>query len=213
MFGGHKKTQKERTRENKREIRKNQRELEREKRHLEREEKKLIAEIKKAAKKGDQSTAKRYAKDLVKVRNMKKKFIGMNSQLSSVKHSITATAATVKMGEIMGSTSKVMKKMNKQMNLPELNKTLQRFANQTQQAELSQEMMDDMMDAFDEDVEDEADDITAQVLDEIGVNIGSALPSEPTAALRTKTPAKSNATPKETVDAQMKGLLAELNIS
>ena len=74
-------------------------------------------------------------------------------------------------------------------------------------------MMDDMMDAFDDDVEEEADEITMQVLDEIGVKIGSTLPEAASGSLAVKkrTPASTVKTAdKETNEAEK--LLASLGI-
>jgi charged multivesicular body protein 2A len=65
--------------------------------------------------------------------------------------------------------------MNRQMNLPAMQRVLQNFEIESEKMDMKQEMMADVMgDIFEEDGEEEAtDEIINQVLDEIGINLSS----------------------------------------
>jgi len=77
------------------------------------------------------------------------------------------------MGEAMKGVTKAMGQMNRQMNLPSLQKILQEFEYQNDRMELISEVMGDTMDdAFEGDEEEEeTEELVNQVLDEIGINI------------------------------------------
>jgi len=70
---------------------------------------------------------------------------------------------------------KAMVMMNRQMNLPAMQRILQNFEIESEKMDMKQEMMADVMgDIFEEEGEEEAtDEIINQVLDEIGINLSS----------------------------------------
>lgn len=77
------------------------------------------------------------------------------------------------MGEAMKGVTKAMGQMNRQMNLPNLQKIMQDFERQNEKMELTMEVMGDAIDdALEGDEEEEeTDDLVNQVLDEIGIDI------------------------------------------
>ncbi len=87
-------TVKEQVREAKKEVTHAQRGLDREKRQLETEEKKLVAQIKDSIKKGRDSEAKIYAKQLVQVRQSMTRMTQMNAQMGAIKTKAVMAGAT-----------------------------------------------------------------------------------------------------------------------
>jgi hypothetical protein len=90
LFGPPPPTPKEISKGVKRDMSRGQRDLDKEYRQLERQEAKLIQETKLLAKKGDMSSAKLLAKDIVRIRDSKTKLIAAKSTMRSV-----STRATV----------------------------------------------------------------------------------------------------------------------
>lgn len=79
------------------------------------------------------------------------------------------------MGEAMKGVTKAMGQMNRQMNLPALQKIMQEFERQNERMEMVSEVMGDAIDdALEGDEEEEeTEELVSQVLDEIGININS----------------------------------------
>ena len=75
----------------------------------------------------------------------------------------------------MKGVTKAMGQMNRQMNLPSLQRIMQEFERQNEKMELVSEVMGDAIDdALEGDEEEEeTDDLVNQVLDEIGIDINS----------------------------------------
>ncbi|XP_004287606.1 PREDICTED: vacuolar protein sorting-associated protein 2 homolog 1-like isoform 1 [Fragaria vesca subsp. vesca] len=170
---GKRKTPAELLRENKRMLDKSIREIERERGSLQAQEKKLIAEIKKSAKQGQMGAVRVMAKDLVRTRHQIEKFYKLKSQLQGVSLRIQTLKSTQAMGEAMKGVTKAMGQMNRQMNLPSLQKIMQEFERQNEKMELTTEVMGDAIDdALEGDEEEEeTDDLVNQVLDEIGITV------------------------------------------
>ena len=86
-----------------------------------------------------------------------------------------------------------MRTMNRQMNLPALQKMMMEFERQTDMSEMKQEMvesiLDDVMSAEQE--EEEAEDMVNSVFDEIGISFAGDLAATPSGSL-----ARANAVPK-----------------
>mmetsp|Transcript_12717 Transcript_12717/g.16707 ORF Transcript_12717/g.16707 Transcript_12717/m.16707 type:complete len:245 (-) Transcript_12717:238-972(-) len=178
---GKKKPLKEVLKENKRMINKAVREIDREKRSLEANEKKLVAEIKKMAKQNQMNAVKILAKDLVRTRQYITKFITLRSHLTGVQLKIQTVKSHEALGRAMGSAAAALTAVNKQVNLPELNKIMQDFARENEIQELTAEQLGDTLDdvlAEDGD-EEEEDKIVSQVLDEIGIDLEGTLADAP----------------------------------
>ncbi|KAG4942436.1 hypothetical protein JHK85_047082 [Glycine max] len=161
------------------------REIDRERQGLQSQEKKLILEIKKSAKQGQMGAVKVMAKDLVRTKHQIEKFYKLKSQLQGVSLRIQTLKSTQAMGEAMKGVTKAMGHMNRQMNLPSLQKILQEFETQNERMELITEVMGDAIDdALEGDEEEEeTEDLVNQVLDEIGIDINQELLSAPSTAV------------------------------
>lgn len=77
------------------------------------------------------------------------------------------------MGEAMKAVTKAMGTMNRQMNLPSLQKIMQEFERQNEKMEMVSEVMGDAIDdALEGDEEEEeTEELVSQVLDEIGIDM------------------------------------------
>jgi len=171
-------TLQEQMRINKRAINKAIRELDREKQQLSMQEKKLIAEIKTMAKKGQMNSCKILAKDLVRTRKHQQKFMEMRCQLQGVNLRMQTMKSTESMSSAMKGVTQVMVRMNKQMDIPQLNEIMKEFMKENERMDMLQEVMADTVDdAMDEVGDDEEEDaIVSQVLAEIGLDLGGNVP-------------------------------------
>jgi len=198
---GRSKTPKEIVREHQRVIRKSMRDVDRERTALQNQEKKLTLEIKKMAKQGQMGAARIMAKDLVRTRNQVQKFYRLHSQLQAVSLRMQTLQSTQAMAEAMRGVAKAMYSMNRQMNLPAMQRVLMEFEKQTEKMELKSEMMNDTIDDVMEgdNDEQESDEIINQVLDEIGISLTSQLADTPLAAAPQAAAASSSSTPVQKV--------------
>jgi len=176
-----KKTPAQLLRENQRVLNRAMRDMDRERQRLESQEKKLVVDIKKQAKAGQMDAVKIMAKDLVRTRQNVKKFMMMKANLQGVSLKIATMKGQQAMAEAMKGVSKAMGKMNKQMNLPQLQKTMMEFEREMEKMDMKSEMMDDMMDdALDDgDTEAETEQMVEQVLAEIGIETKAAMDGLP----------------------------------
>lgn len=195
---GKRMTPAERLRKHQRALEKTQRELDRERVKLENQEKKLVADIKKSAKNGQIGACKIQAKDLVRTRRYIQKFYQMRTQLQAISLRIQVCFApcpcrfgtsiinlaflfqTVRSNEQMMQSMKgatmLLGSMNRQMNLPALQRIAMEFERENDIMDQRQEMMDDAIDDVTgvED-EEEGEEVVNQVLDEIGVDLNNAV--------------------------------------
>ncbi|KAG2641048.1 vacuolar protein sorting-associated protein 2 homolog 1 [Panicum virgatum] len=182
---GKRKTPAELLRENKRMLDRSIREIERERQGLQAQEKKLITEIKKTAKEGQMGAVKVMAKDLIRTRHQITKFYQLKSQLQGVSLRVQTLKSTQAMGDAMKGVTKAMAQMNRQLNLPGLQKIMQEFERQNERMEMVSEVMgdaiDDAMEGDEE--EEETEELVNQVLDEIGIDINQELVGAPSAAV------------------------------
>jgi charged multivesicular body protein 2A len=93
------------------------------------------------------------------------------------------------MAEALSNTAKAMGKMNKAINVPTITKMMTEFERENAKAEMMQEMMGDAIDdaLADDNNEDEEDKIVSQVLDEIGISFGEALPEAANMTIQSNT--------------------------
>jgi len=170
-------TPQERLRKHQRALEKTQRELDRERTKLENQEKKLVAEIKKNAKNGQMGAVKVQAKDLVRTRRYIQKFYQMRTQLQAISLRIQTVRSNQQMMESMKGATKLLGSMNRQMNLPALQRIAMEFEKENDIMDQRQEMMDDAVDDVTglEDDELEGEEVVNQVLDEIGVDLGQSV--------------------------------------
>lgn len=174
-------TPKEIVRSTQRDLGRNVRDLDREIATLKREEAKLIKEIKAAAKQGNQAGTRILAQQLVRLRQQQTKMRTAQAQLRGVGISVTTAASTSMVGQSMGTATKAMTAMGASADVKQMQKNMMAFSRENAKMEMTGEMMDsaleDVMDG--EGVEDESDEVVAQVLDEIGVDLGAAIGAVP----------------------------------
>ncbi|CAG8685001.1 charged multivesicular body protein 2a [Gigaspora rosea] len=192
LLFGRKKTPAELLRQHQRALQKAQREMDREKAKLDIAEKKLIADIKKSAKANQMSACKIMAKDLVRTRRYSQKFQAMKTQLQAVSLRIQTLRSNQQMSEAMKGATRAMKSMNRQMNLPAMQKIMMEFEKESEIMDMKEEMMNDVIDdtMAEEEDEEESDVIVNQVLDEIGISLDQSLVDTPSSIERETTKEK-----------------------
>ncbi|KAL7072496.1 hypothetical protein ACQ4LE_007946 [Meloidogyne hapla] len=181
---GRSKTPQELLRQNKRALDKAMRDLDRERQRLEVTEKKVIADIKKMAKMGQMDSVRIMAKDLVRTRQHIKKFIMMKANIQAVALKVQTLKSQDAMAQAMKGVTRAMRSMNRQLNLPQIQKIMNDFERQSEIMEMKEEMMSDAIDdAMGEgDEEEETEQVVQQVLDELGIQMSEDLNKLPTAA-------------------------------
>ncbi|KAL8874426.1 MAG: hypothetical protein Q9174_000219 [Haloplaca sp. 1 TL-2023] len=177
---GKRMTPQERLRKHQRALEKTQRELDRERVKLENQEKKLVQDIRKSAKNGQMGACKIQAKDLVRTRRYIDKFYSMRTQLQAISLRIQTVRSNEQMMQSMKGATSLLGSMNRQMNLPALQRIAMEFEKENDVMDQRQEMMDDAIDDVTglED-EEEGDEVVSKVLDEIGVDLGQAMGETP----------------------------------
>lgn len=223
---GRRMTPEEMLRKNQRALNKAMRDLDREKSQMEQQEKKIINDIKKMAKEGQMEAVKIMAKDLVRTRRYTKKFMLMKANIQAVSLKIQTLRSQNAMAQAMKGVTKAMQNMNKQLNLPQIQRILHEFEKQSEIMDMKEEMMNDAIDDAmeDEGDEEESDAVVSQVLDELGLQLSdqlSGLPStsDSLAASRSKTPQAAaaaaggggaEASPMSDIDADLQARLDNL---
>ena len=180
---GKKKTPEELLRQNQRALNKAIRDLDRERAKMEAQEKKLIADIKKMAKDNQMDAVKIMAKDLVRTRRYVKKFILMRANIQAVSLKVQTLRSQNAMAMAMKGVTRALQSMNKQMNLPQIQRIMAEFERQSEIMDMKEEMMNDAIDDVigDEEDEEESDAVVSQVLDELGVQLNQQLGDLPQA--------------------------------
>jgi charged multivesicular body protein 2A len=189
---GRRKTPQELLRQNQRALNKAMREMDRERQRLEQQEKKIIMDIKKMAKMGQMDSVRVMAKDLVRTRQYVKKFIMMKANIQAVSLKVQTLKSQDAMAQAMKGVTRAMQTMNKQLNLPQIQKIMMEFEKQTEIMDMKEEMIGDTIDdAMGEaDDEEETEQVVAQVLDELGIQMGQELAGLPSATESLATPAQ-----------------------
>uniref|UniRef100_A0A914ZT51 Charged multivesicular body protein 2a n=1 Tax=Parascaris univalens TaxID=6257 RepID=A0A914ZT51_PARUN len=180
---GRRKTPTEMLRQNQRALNKAMRELDRERSRLEMQEKKIIADIKKMARMNQMDSVKVMAKDLVRTRRYVKKFIMMKANIQAVSLKVQTLKSQDAMAQAMKGVTRAMQSMNKQLNLPQIQKIMMEFERQSEIMDMKEEMMGEAIDdaIADEGDEEESEAIVAQVLDELGIQMNEELGALPNA--------------------------------
>jgi len=143
---GKKKTPEELLRQNQRALNKAIRDLERERTKMEAQEKKLIQDIKKMAKENQMDAVKIMAKDLVRTRRYVKKFILMKANIQAVSLKVQTLRSQNTMAVAMKGVTRALQSMNRQMNLPQIQKIMSDFERQSEIMDMKEEMMNDAID-------------------------------------------------------------------
>ncbi|KAL4113330.1 hypothetical protein QTP88_016972 [Uroleucon formosanum] len=124
------------------------------------------------------------ARDLVRTRRYQKKFMVMKANIQAVSLKIQTLKSQNAMGQAMKGVTKAMQNMNRQLNLPQIQRILQEFEKQSEVMDMKEEVMNDAMDDAmeDEGDEEETDQIVTQVLDELGLQLTDQLSGLPSAS-------------------------------
>jgi len=177
---GKRMTPAERLRKNRRMLDKAIRELDTQRVKLEKQEKTLVATIRTSAQKGQMGACKIQAKDLVRTRRYIEQFYSMRSNLQKISLRLQTYQSQDQMAAAMKGATMALGSMNRQMNLPALQRIAMEFERESDIMEQRQEMMDDAIDdAMDVGIEEEGDEVVEQVLEEIGVDLNQALGETP----------------------------------
>lgn len=181
---GKRMTPDEMLRKNQRALNKAMRDLDRERMKMEQQEKKLIADIKKMAKDGQMDSVKIMAKDLVRTRRYIKKFMVMKANIQAISLKVQTLKSQNAMAQAMRGVTRAMQNMNRQLNLPQIQKIMQDFEKQSEIMEMKEEIINDTMDDAMEgdDDEEETDAVVSQVLDELGLQMNDQLSGLPQAS-------------------------------
>ncbi|XP_026316423.1 charged multivesicular body protein 2a isoform X1 [Hyposmocoma kahamanoa] len=180
---GHRMTPDEMLRKNQRALNKAMRDLDRERLKMEQQEKKVIADIKKLAKEGQMDAVKIMAKDLVRTRRYVRKFMLMKANIQAVSLKIQTLKSQSTMAQAMRGVTRAMATMNRQLNMPQIQKILQEFEKQSEIMDMKEEMMNDSIDEAMEgdDDEEESDAVVSQIFDELGLQLNDQLSGLPQA--------------------------------
>eukprot|EP00571_Detonula_confervacea_P016892 CAMPEP_0172302318 /NCGR_PEP_ID=MMETSP1058-20130122/4039_1 /TAXON_ID=83371 /ORGANISM="Detonula confervacea, Strain CCMP 353" /LENGTH=191 /DNA_ID=CAMNT_0013012743 /DNA_START=440 /DNA_END=1015 /DNA_ORIENTATION=- len=139
------------------------------------------------ARENQMKAVKIMARDLVRTRQYVTKFIEMRSQLQGCALKLQTVASHAAMADAMSSTALAMKKMNKAVDVPSINKMMAEFERENMKSEMMQEMMGDAIDDVMDNDEEEEDRIVGQVLDEIGIDMSEGIPNAPEMGLSAAT--------------------------
>lgn len=208
FFFGRRKTPDEILRENKRAIDRAIRDLEREQRRMESQEVKLGNDIRNAARKNEMDSVKIMAKDMVRTKSQIKKFNIMKANLQAISLKTATLKSQNSMASAMKGVTQGLIRMNRQMNLPQIQRIIQEFQKQTDMVDMKEEMINDVMDdVFEEDTdEQESDQVVNKVLDELGIEMNQTLATLPASGGKTAVADKSSAAAdKQPTGAQMVG--------
>merc|ERR1719454_986844 len=134
---------KERAREWQRQIRMEMRHLDRDINKIRQEETKLKREIESHAKKGNLSSARTLAQQVVRSRKAIGRLERVKCSLSSVNLHLTTATATMATTTSLKMSAKVMKDMNQLMNVPEIHETMQKMRKEMAKAEIIDEMIEE----------------------------------------------------------------------
>lgn len=117
------------------------------------------------------------------------------------------------MSKAMGSITMSMRTMNRQMNLPALQKMMVEFEKQSAMSEMKQEMVEDILDDVlsAEQEEEEAENMVNSVFDEIGISFANDLLTTPSgSASRNASGSKADKTAIAEDDADLQARLDNL---
>lgn len=159
-------------------IRSQERELDRQLRGIQSEEVKVKRTIKQLAKKGDTTSCRTLAKELVRSRKQRNRIMTSKAQLNSIVLELQRQVGMLKVAGCLQKSTQIMKSVNQLARVPQLQHTLMEMSKEMMKAGIIEEMTEDMMDSIDDvDLEDEADMEVDKVLAEVTEGlIGSKIP-------------------------------------
>ncbi|CAL8120249.1 unnamed protein product [Orchesella dallaii] len=147
-------------------------------------ENKILADTTKMAQEGQKEAVKTMTTDLVKLILNSNKVLAMVVNLQVVSTQIQSLRSPFAMSETMRGVTKEMKKLNRKLKLPQIQKILQEFEKQSEIMGMKEEMMNDAMDDALGDEDDEGHSYTdvTQILDGIDLQLKDQLSGLPSAS-------------------------------
>jgi charged multivesicular body protein 2A len=131
------------------------RDLDSERARLEQQEKKMNTDINKIAKERQMDVVKIMALDLVRTRRYFKKFMFVKANIQEVSLKIQTPRSQDAMAQATKGVTRTMQNMNRQLNLLQIQRILQKFEKQSEIMDTKEEVMND---AIDDATEDEGDE-------------------------------------------------------
>lgn len=162
-------------RENQRALLRASRDLIRERANIEREEKRIVQELKQKAQLNQMVAVRALARDVVHKRAIIDKMGALNAQLNAVHSQLSLMKTVEVMGKAMMGASKAMASINKQLNLPTLNRAMMDFEKQNALMEQTTELMNGVMEnalSGPEEME-VSDKLVDELMDELGLQTKS----------------------------------------
>lgn len=86
------------------------------------------------------------ARDLVRTRRYEKKFMLMKANIQAVSLKIQTLRSQNAMAQAMKGVTKAMQSMNRQLNLPQIQRILQEFEKQSEIMDMKEDIMNDAID-------------------------------------------------------------------
>ncbi|CAE7209265.1 CHMP3, partial [Symbiodinium pilosum] len=161
-------TVKEKAREWQRQIRGESRRIDRDISRMRQEEEKLKKEIKTMAEKGQAASVKTLARQVVRSRAAVARLERTKCSMSAVNLHLTTAVASMSTASALKMSSGVMKEMNRLMNVPELQRTMEDMRQEMMRAEIADEMMEEGFQESDD--ETEIDSAVARVYEELALD-------------------------------------------
>lgn len=126
-------------------------------------------------------SVKIMAKDLVRTRRYIKKFVLMKANIQAISLKVQTLKSQNSMAMAMKGVTRALQSMNRQMNLPQIQRIMQEFEKQSDMMDMKEDMMNEVIDDAmgDEEEEEETDAVVKQVLDELGVQLNNQLSDLP----------------------------------
>ena len=208
MFGWSKAPDpKEQVKEWKKQMRGEERKLDRQIQKIKNEETKVKQSIKQAAKRGDMSTAKLLAKEIVRSRKAVSRLHTSKAQMNSVVMQMQNQMAQQKVMGHMVKSTQIMGAMNRLVKIGDISQTMQAMQQEMCKAGLIEEMVDDSMEALDDDDDDDAaDEEVDKVMQELNADTFANSSSAPTRQVQQQEAAEEDDAEEE----QMRARLQEL---
>lgn len=107
------------------------------------------------------------ARDLVRTRRYEKKFMLMKANIQAVSLKIQTLRSQNAMAQAMKGVTKAMASMNRQLNLPQIQRILQEFEKQSEIMDMKEEIMNDAIDDAMEGDEDEEERLASYMSNNI----------------------------------------------
>jgi len=172
---------KEMIRQNDRAIKRAIRDIEREVKSTEREQKELQKNIKTLAKQGQMGAARSNAKMLVRSRRQVTKMYEMKAHLIGVRTNIINMRSIEAMTSAMKKSSKAMIKMNRMLNVKNMNKIMKDFLREQEKMGVLQESVGDAIDSAmgEEGETEEAEAEINKVMGEFALEFVEDMPTGP----------------------------------